>query len=87
MAQGLDDPSARVTYGSPRATREYPIFRAMIEDLCNSPIFQGPRADRIRTLIHPFDKHYENQLAENNGGAEGNSLGAFESESRRDGLG
>ena len=59
----------------------------MIEDLCDSPIFQGPRADRIRALIHPFDNHYNNRSAEIGFGAEGNSLGAFESESRRDGLG
>ena len=46
LAQGLDDPSARVSYCSPRATREYPAFRAMIEDLCNSQIFLGSRAQR-----------------------------------------
>jgi hypothetical protein len=63
LALGLEDPSAAVTYGSPRATREYPTFRAMIEDLCNSPIFQGPRAEQIRASIYPFDRHYENQLA------------------------
>jgi hypothetical protein len=87
LARGLDDPTARVNYGSPRATREYPIFRAMIEDLCSSPIFQGPRADRIRTLIRPFDEHYENPLSAIEVGADGDSPGAFEFESRRDGLG
>jgi hypothetical protein len=66
LAQGLDDTSARVNYCSPRATREYPVFRAMIEDLCNSQIFLGPRAKRIRTLIYPFDMHYENRLGANN---------------------
>jgi hypothetical protein len=62
LARGLDDPAAPVTYDSPRATREYPIFRAMIEDLCNSRIFQGPRADRIREMIRPFDEHDARRL-------------------------
>ena len=66
LAHGLHDPSAAVTYGSPRATREYPTFRTMIEDLCNSPIFQGPRAEQIRASIYPFDRHYENRLAATN---------------------
>jgi len=66
LAQGLDDPSAAVTYSSPRATREYPTFRSMIEDLCNSPIFQGLRAEQIRASIYPFDRHYENRLASTN---------------------
>ena len=71
LAQGLDDPSAPVTYGSPRATREYPTFRTMIEHLCNSPIFQGPRAQQIRASIYPFDRHYENCLAATNLSADG----------------
>ena len=75
LTRGLDDPSAAVTYGSPRATREYPTFRAMIEDLCNSPIFQGPRAERIRALIYPFDRHYEYRLAATNLSTDGR-LGA-----------
>jgi hypothetical protein len=63
LAQGLDDPSAAVTYSSPRAIREYPTFRSMIEDLCNSPIFQGLRPEQIRASLYPFDRHYENRLA------------------------
>ncbi len=66
LVGGLNDPSAVVTYGSPRATREYPTFRAMIEDLCNSPIFQGPRAEQIRASIYPFDRHYEYRLTATN---------------------
>jgi len=66
LAQGLDDPSAAVTYSTPRATREYPTFRAMIEDLCNSPIFQSLRAEQIRASIYPFDRYYEKQLAATN---------------------
>jgi len=71
LAQGLDDPSAAVTYGSPRATREYPAFRAAIEDVCNSPIFRGPRAEQIRASIYPFDRHYEKELAATKPSADG----------------
>jgi hypothetical protein len=63
LARGLDDPAAVVTYVSPLATREYPTFRSMIEDLCNSPIFQGPRAEQIRASLSPFDRHYKDRLA------------------------
>lgn len=87
LVRGLDDPTARVIYSSPRATREYPVFRSMIEDLCNSPLFQGPRSERIRTLIEPFDRHFGNEPAGANVGADGALLGAVEHESRRDGLG
>jgi hypothetical protein len=79
LAQGLDDPSAEVTYSSPRATREYPAFRAMIEDLCNSPIFQGQRAEQIRASIYPFDKHYENRSAATNVNAD-DRLGGYVTE-------
>jgi hypothetical protein len=87
LARGLADPAAPVTYGSRRATREYPIFRAMIEDLCNSAIFLGARADRIRELIRPFDEHYEDQLAGIDANAPGDSPGAVEDEPRGHGLG
>jgi hypothetical protein len=71
LARGLDDPSAAANYGSPRAAREYPTFRAMIEDLSNSPIFQGPRAEQIRASIYPFDRHYENRLPATKPSADG----------------
>ena len=58
LARGLTDPSAPVTYGSKVAIQEYPIFRAMIDDLCVSPVMQGARGDRIKELIHPFDDHF-----------------------------
>lgn len=69
LAQGLVDPSAPVTYESEVAAREYPIFRAMIEAMCTSPIFQGERAARIAALILPFDEHHARR-----GAAEGGSL-------------
>jgi hypothetical protein len=58
LARGLTDPSAPVTYGSPVATQEYPIFRAMVDQLCESPVMRDERAGRIRELIRPFDEHY-----------------------------
>jgi hypothetical protein len=58
LAQGLTDFSASITYNSEAATREYPIFRKQIDELCESLTFAGPRADRIRALLQPFDEHY-----------------------------
>jgi hypothetical protein len=59
LARGLDDPSAAVSYDSDTAAREYPTFRAQVEEMCQAPIFQGPRADKIRELIAPFDHYFE----------------------------
>jgi hypothetical protein len=64
LTRGLTDPAAPITYNSETATREYPIFRKQIEDLCESPTFAGPRADRIRELIQPFDEHYAGRAAD-----------------------
>jgi hypothetical protein len=64
LARGLTDPSASITYNSETATREYPIFRRQIDELCASPTFAGPRANRIRELIQPFDEHYAGRDAE-----------------------
>jgi hypothetical protein len=64
LARGLTDLSAPITYNSETATREYPIFRQQIEELCASPTFAGPRADRIRELIQPFDEHYAGRAAD-----------------------
>jgi hypothetical protein len=64
LARGLTDPSAPITYNSETATREYPIFRKQIEELCDSPTFAGPRANRIRELIQPFDEHFASRDAD-----------------------
>jgi hypothetical protein len=58
LARGLSDSSAPVTYGSPVAVQEYPIFRRMIEDLCESPVMGAGRAGRLRELLRPFDDHF-----------------------------
>jgi hypothetical protein len=58
LARGLTEPSAPVTYESKIATQEYPVFRSMIDELCEAPIMQGERATRIRQLIRPFDDHF-----------------------------
>lgn len=58
LARGLEDPSASVVYSSEVAVREYPVFREMLDAMCNSPIFQGDRASRIADLVRPFDEHY-----------------------------
>jgi hypothetical protein len=64
LARGLTDSSAPITYNSETATREYPIFRKQIDELCESPTFAGPRADRIRELLQSFDEHYAGRDAE-----------------------
>jgi hypothetical protein len=74
LARGLDDPSAAITYSSPRATRNYPTFRAMVNDLCSSPVFRGARAEQIRASIYPFDRHYENLLGESKTAAGGSVI-------------
>jgi hypothetical protein len=83
LARGLTDFSAPITYNSETATREYPIFRKQIDELCESPTFAGSRAERIRELIRPFDEHYASR------GAEAPALAAAEPAAapRRHGLG
>ena len=58
LVSGLTDSTAKVTYGSETAIREYPIFRGMLDELCHSPIFEGSRAGRIHELVKPFDDHF-----------------------------
>ncbi len=58
LAAGLTDSKARVRYDTPGAAREYPNFRAQLEALCLAPIFEGPRAERVRQLVAPFDEHF-----------------------------
>jgi hypothetical protein len=43
------------------AVHQYPIFRSMLEELCESPIFQGERAGRLRELVRPWDDHFSEQ--------------------------
>ncbi len=64
LARGLVDPGAPVTYGSKVAIQEYPIFRAMIRDLCRAPIMEGDRARRIEGLMKPFDAHFADRPAD-----------------------
>jgi len=58
LAKGLNDPTGPVSYASQLATQEYPVFRKMIDELCESPIMQGDRSVQIRELIRPFDDYY-----------------------------
>ena len=58
LAQGLTDPSAPVTYASPAAAREYPVFRREVDDLCQAPTFAGERAARVAAYLRPFDEHF-----------------------------
>ena len=58
LARGLADPDAPVDLRTQLAAQEYPIFRKMIDELCEAPIMQGDRATQIRELIRPFDDYY-----------------------------
>ena len=79
LVRGLSDPSSPVTYESKVAIQEFPIFREMVEDLCESPVMEGERAGRLRELIRPFDDHFATRRADP-------TLGSLIG-SRRDGLG
>jgi hypothetical protein len=61
LERGLTDPSAPVSYDSDLATVQYPIFRALLDEMCDSPVFCGPRAEQIRELVRPFDEHYKDR--------------------------
>ena len=53
-----------MTYATVEAAHEYPGFRDRIEALCQAPIFQGPRSDRLREQLRPFDEYYQRRAAE-----------------------
>ena len=63
LVRGLTDPDQPVSYNSAVAIEQYPIFRRLLDELCTAPIFAGPRADRIRRMIRPFDAHFEPLVA------------------------
>jgi hypothetical protein len=64
LARGLTDPAAPVNYTSVESAHAYPEFRQEIERICRSPIFQGPRADRVQERLRPFDEYYQRRAAE-----------------------
>jgi hypothetical protein len=39
----------------------YPTFRRLLRELCESPVFQGERAERIDELVRPFDEHFKDR--------------------------
>jgi hypothetical protein len=85
LTRGLRDPTAPVTYDSNVAIDQYPTFRRLVEDLCQAPIMRGARAVKIRTLIRPFDEHF--QYRADIGAAEGGSYPATPMRGRTHGLG
>jgi hypothetical protein len=76
LVRGLTNPAQPVTYTSAVAVEQYPIFRGLLDDLCTAPIFAGPRAERIRELVRPFDAHFEPLVAEAMAGATNETPGA-----------
>jgi hypothetical protein len=63
LVRGLTDPEQPISYDSAVAIEQYPIFRGLLGELCHAPIFEGPRADRLRELVQPFDRHFEPLVA------------------------
>jgi hypothetical protein len=63
LVRALTDPDQPVSYNSTVAIEQYPIFRRLLDELCTAPIFAGPRAERIRRMIRPFDAHFEPLVA------------------------
>ncbi len=59
LARGLDDPSAPVSYAGAATAGNYPAFRAQVDEMCEAPTFRGARAEKVRELIAPFDRHFE----------------------------
>jgi hypothetical protein len=63
LVRGLTDPDQPVSYDSAVAIEQYPIFRGLLDQLCSAPIFAGPRAERIKKMVQPFDAHFEPLVA------------------------
>jgi hypothetical protein len=55
LIRGLTADSTAIQYSGESVARNYAEFRSMMELLCQSPIFSGNRAKRIRELLAPFD--------------------------------
>lgn len=58
LALGLHDDHADVGYQSEVCQQQYPVFRRLTSELCDSPSFQGERGDAIKCLLEPFDAHF-----------------------------
>lgn len=58
LVRGLTDLDQPVSYNSAVAIEQYPIFRGLLDELSTAPIFAGPRAERLREMVRPFDAHF-----------------------------
>lgn len=63
LSRGLRDAGNFVRYDGEEAARQYPIFRAQVEEMCRCPIFQGQRAAGIRAKLEPFDAFFASRPA------------------------
>ena len=59
LAAGLTDQRARVRYDSPTCIQQYPVFRELLEQLCDTPMIRRLPEDSIRRSVAPFDKHFD----------------------------
>jgi hypothetical protein len=58
LAYGLTDSSRPIRYDTLDCARNYGEFRGQIKELCESPVFAGERAEKIQSLLAPFDAHF-----------------------------
>ncbi len=71
LINGLSKASSSVSYLGTSVARNYREFKDQINVLCDSPIFAGERAQRVRTLIEPFDRHFASCAPEPNNDGQG----------------
>ncbi len=57
LARGLTDTKAPVRYDS-QAAANYPLFRSMIDQMCQANVLSGRRASAVREALAPFDAKF-----------------------------
>lgn len=62
LVRGLQDATARVTYRSASAA-DYRSFRTKLDAILDGPWSEPSRTARVRTALHAFDAHFEDEVA------------------------
>jgi hypothetical protein len=58
LAYGLTDSSRPIRYDTLDCARNFGEFRSQMQELCESPVFAGERAEKIQSMLVPFDVHF-----------------------------
>ena len=58
LAKGLTEPGRRVTYRGPEAAKNYPEFRAKLDELLASGLLDERQAETVRAGVQPFDRAF-----------------------------